>query len=113
MKGVLIVLLGATAVVLAVVAVVCFVKAWRAWRWLQALRTARWEPHTAIRPGGRAAVGVRKVARCGRRVEVLQAEDVTEVDTADPFSLELLDAENTARLKADAYNTLDRRSANA
>lgn len=111
MKGVLIVGVVALALIMFAVAVYCGVRAWLALRWLRALRAARWEPHTTVCRDGQVSVSVRKVARSGRRVEVLSVEDVAQVDASDPYCMELVEARGTAEAKAVAYNEIERSGA--
>jgi hypothetical protein len=81
-------------------------------RWERAKRRAWWEEYT---DAGReftqdgtpiAEVTVRKVARMGHRVEVLETRLVTKVAAPDPFAPELIEAKALAWARADTLNQL-------
>jgi hypothetical protein len=81
-------------------------------RWERAKRRAQWEEHTDVSRESTqdgtpiAEVTVRKVARMGHRIEVLEVRPVTKVAAPDPFAPELIEAQALAWARADTLNQL-------
>jgi hypothetical protein len=78
----------------------------RRWHRAAAVRHAVWESYSDVQGGGMAEVGVRLVARWGRREEVLKSEEMTRVRCDDLSSTVLEEAVIEADLLAASYNAV-------
>lgn len=77
----------------------------------RAVRAARWEPYTDIKGAGIAEVGIRLVARWGHHEKTIRYDRKVEEVTIDGDNdlMQRIEAESRALMRAEAYNSVQRK----